>query len=511
VPVTVADRSSAERRRRQVLTVLALWLGSRIVLLFLALNPGLYSGAILGDVIGYGAKVERMFQGELPYREVAIEYPPGSLPFTLLPALIVGTGPGYRLAFALTMLAVDAVGLAGAFALGRSLDQGRVRVPVAYVLGTFLAGPLLFVRFDIVPGLCVLLAALFAVRRRPGLAAAALGYGTAAKLFPVVLAPLLVLGLVPAIGWLRSFARTVPAFLVGFALTAVPALAISFSGTISSVIGYHTKRGVQIESLWANGIEILHVLFKVPAREQYEYGAFDLASGLSGTAKTLSGVATVVLLAFAALVTWRRAGGWPFGRRPAGLRGADWPLVLALGVFAFMLPTRVLSPQYLFWLVVLCAAAALPLGRGVRTAVALWCLSGPITQLIFPFRYNALRHLAPAEVGLLTVRNGLLVAAAVVLVRVLWTAPEPAAGGAGRGNGLVSTRPDPDPDGAGSERGRERESRSTADRDSAGAARDRHPSSDPPGKGPVGVAAGPDHNPTSSADVPGPGEPDPAA
>ena len=433
--------------------MLALWLVSRVALLALALNPWLYSGSILGDVIGYGAKVERMLQGELPYRDVAIEYPPGSVPFTLLPALVVGTGPHYRLAFALVMLAVDAVGLWASFALARTIDGGRARVPVAYVAGSALAGPLLFARFDIVPGVCVLLAAMWAARRRPGLAAAALGYGAAAKLFPVVLAPLLVLGLVPAIGWLRSFARTVPAFLAGFVVTVVPALAISTTGTLTSVIGYHTKRGVQIESLWANVIEVLHVVAKVPAHEQYEYGAFDLASGLSGPAKTLSTLATVALLALAAAVTWRRA------QRAGGLKGADWALVFALGVFAFMLPTRVLSPQYLFWLVALCAAAG---ARRTRPALVLWCLSGPVTQAIFPFRYNGLRHLRVFEVGLLTMRNALLVAAAVVLVRVLWSGREELAEPGG--DGRAGLGPDPgDPGGDGGRAGRRRPSRPEAE------------------------------------------------
>jgi hypothetical protein len=70
--------------------VVGLWLLTRAVLLVVSLNPRLYSAALFGDVRFYGAKVERMFQGELPYRDVATEYPPGSVPFTILPGLVVG-------------------------------------------------------------------------------------------------------------------------------------------------------------------------------------------------------------------------------------------------------------------------------------------------------------------------------------------------------------------------------------------------------------------------------------
>ncbi|MDF2743234.1 MAG: hypothetical protein K0S88_4610, partial [Actinomycetia bacterium] len=61
------------------LLVVGLWLLTRVILLVVSLNPRLYSAALFGDVRFYGAKVERMFQGELPYRDVATEYPPGSV------------------------------------------------------------------------------------------------------------------------------------------------------------------------------------------------------------------------------------------------------------------------------------------------------------------------------------------------------------------------------------------------------------------------------------------------
>jgi hypothetical protein len=399
--------------RRVDLLVVGLWLATRAILLVVSLNPRLYSAALFGDVRFYGAKVERMFQGELPYRDVATEYPPGSVPFTILPGLVVGTGAGYRLAFACEMLLVDAVGLWAATRLARVVDQARRRIPLAYVLAMVAVGPLLVLRFDLVPAVCVLVAAAMAAEGRFGWAAAALGYGTAAKIFPGVLAPLLVLGLVPALGWQRSLLRTVPPFLAGFGLTVVPALALSLRGTADSVL-YHVQRGVQIESLWANLIGIAH-LFGLPARTVYGFGAYDLASGVSGVAKLLSGVATLTALAGAAWLVWRRA------RAVGGLGPADWAAAFALGTFAFVLPTRVLSPQYLVWLCAPMAALAGVLA-GRR---ALWMLvaAALVSQVIFPFRYTQLRRLYPFDIGLLTLRNLLLLAACVLVVRAFHHPP----------------------------------------------------------------------------------------
>jgi hypothetical protein len=410
---SVAGEARAEGREgrsagRVDLLVLGLWVLTRAVLLVVSLNPRLYSAAVFGDARFYAAKVERMFQGEVPYRDVAIEYPPGSAPFTILPGLVVGTGAGYRLAFACEMVLVDAVGLWAASRLAWIVDQGRRRIPLAYVLAMVAMGPLLVLRFDLVPAVCVLLAAAMAAEGRPGWAAAALGYGTAAKIFPGVLAPLLVLGLVPAMGWRRSLLRTVPPFLAGFGLTVVPALLLSVRGTADSVL-FHVQRGVQIESLWANAIALLDLFGGPQARTVTSFGAYDLSSSVSDTAKLLSGVATLAMLAGAAWLVWRRS------RRLGGLGPADWAGAFAIGVFAFVLPTRVLSPQYLVWLCAPMAALVIVLA-GRR---ALWTLvaAAVVSQVIFPFRYSQLRRLYPFDVGLLTLRNLLLVVACVLVVR----------------------------------------------------------------------------------------------
>jgi hypothetical protein len=403
-----AEGRDSRSAARVDLLVVGLWVLTRAVLLVVSLNPRLYSAAVFGDVRFYAAKVERIFQGEVPYRDVAIEYPPGSVPFTILPGLVVGTGAGYRLAFACEMVLVDAVGLWAASRLARIVDQGRRRIPLAYVLAMVAMGPLLVLRFDLVPAVCVLLAAAMAAEGRPGWAAAALGYGTAAKIFPGVLAPLLVLGLVPAMGWRRSLLRTVPPFLAGFGLTVVPALLLSVRGTADSVL-FHVQRGVQIESLWANAIALLDLFGGPQARTVTSFGAYDLSSSVSDTAKLLSGAATLAMLAGAAWLVWRRS------RRLGGLGPADWAGAFAIGVFAFVLPTRVLSPQYLVWLCAPMVALVVVLA-GRR---ALWTLvaAAVVSQVIFPFRYSQLRRLYPFDVGLLTLRNVLLVVACVLVVR----------------------------------------------------------------------------------------------
>jgi hypothetical protein len=410
------DRPESPRPDQRVVpTFVWLWLATRVLLLVVSLNPRLYSTDLFGDVRAYGAKVERMFQGEFPYRDVAIEYPPGSVPFTLVPGLVVGTGAGYRLTFAVEMILVDALGLYAAWRLARAVDRGRRRIPLAYTLGMLTIGPLLVLRFDLVPAVCVLLAAALAAEGRAGPSAAALGYGAAAKLFPAVLAPLLVLGLVPRQGWWRSLRRTVPPFLLGFGITVAPALIISVTGTLDSLL-YHVRRGVQIESLPANLIDLAHLAFGLHARTIHGFGAYDLDSSVSGRVKLASTLATAAALAGAAWLVWWRSS------RSGGLGPRDWAAAFAIGVFAFVLPTRVLSPQYLVWLIA--PVAGLADRRPGRRALGLLVAAAALSQLEFPFRYSQLRHLDWVDIGVLTCRNLTLVLAFALVVRAF--------GGSGR-------------------------------------------------------------------------------
>ena len=415
---------AAAARRRGVLVVLALWAASRLALAVLALDGDLYPPSVQGDVRLYGARVERTLQGEVPYREVAMEYPPASVAFTLLPALALGgTGPLYRAGFVVEMLLVDALGLLAAARLARRVDAGRPRAMLAYVLALAMLGPIVLLRFDLVPAVCSLWALALVIEGRAGLAAALLGLGTATKLYPAVLVPLLVLGLVPAWGWWRALARVLPPFAAGLALTTVPALLLSVQGTVASVT-YHIHRGVQIESLWANAIELAHTLGVLPARVVYGSGSFEIASSASEEARTLSSALTAACLLVTAALVWRAAAA-------RGLSPPGWAAAITLGVLAFMLPARVLSPQYLIWLAPL--VGMVPWRRGRRGALLL-SLASLLTHVIFPLRYDQLRQLEALDVGLLTLRNLLLVALAALVARALYQEGR-ARGGAARAYG----------------------------------------------------------------------------
>jgi uncharacterized membrane protein len=287
--------------------------------------------------------------GRLPYRDFAVEYPPGALPVFVAPAPFAD----YASAFGWLMAAC---GVALVFVVA----QVRLRAAFFVALAPVLSGSLILTRFDLWPALlaAAALAALVAHRHRLGWAL--LGAAVAAKLWPLVLVPL-------ALAWsvrrgrsrapLAGLAVVVAAF-VPFALLAPHGLWASLRGQAS--------RPLQIESLGASIFTSFghpHVITTHGSQNVAGHGA--------------------VAAAFAALQAVSLVALWiAFARGPATrdrlLRYA------AASVGAFIVFGKVLSPQFLLWLVPL-----VPLVRGRRGAAATGVLTAALvlTQVWFPQRY----------------------------------------------------------------------------------------------------------------------------
>ena len=157
------------------------------------------------DVPLYQSYGDRIADGAVPYRDFRIEYPPGSLPAFLLPSLVAPNADpvyepelndaarGYARGFATLMTA-----LLAATVVLTTLSLAALRASIGHAvaaLGLVAATPLLLgelalTRFDALPvtltAACV--AALLYGRSR--LAALALGLAVAAKLYPLLLLPL---------------------------------------------------------------------------------------------------------------------------------------------------------------------------------------------------------------------------------------------------------------------------------------------------------------------------------
>jgi hypothetical protein len=362
-----------------------------LLILSAGLPPDLREGS--NDLSLYRQAGESILRGEVPYRNFFIEYPPGSLPAFVPPALFSASQASYinlfSLEMALTLVVTLLLTALGARRLGGS---GTWILPAAtFVLAALLLYPVAVTRYDAVVALTLGLAVFFATLggRYLPLAYASLGLGTAAKFVPL-------LAVLPLALTRRGVARGCGVFLAVVALFFVPFALLGGRGLLQS-FAYQAERGLQVESLAASVLMFLHSAESIA----FEHGAFEVRGEGAGLATSLTPILTLLLLAVTGFAMW-----WEF-RRCGGLEVGAFPRHAAALILAFMLGSRVLSPQYLIWLLPLVPLSA---GGLVGTIICVLFLAACFTTtLVFPIHYADLLSFRYPGPELLVARNLLLV------------------------------------------------------------------------------------------------------
>jgi hypothetical protein len=371
------------------------------------LHTGFYRDRQIVDTPTYQRYGDAMAGGKVPYRDFRLEYPPASLPAFVIPSLLRsqdGDLRGYRSGFEAEMLVCGALTLAFMLSILLSLEAGLVRTGAALgfaALAPLLLGSVVLSRFDLWPAALTVGALAAFVAGRDRLGSGVLGLAVAAKIFPVVLVPV-----AAAWVWRRSGRREalvcLAVFLAVVLACFVPFLALAPDGVWHSVTT-QTSRPLQIETLGAGVLLVAHAVGGLGTTMRSGHGSQNLAGN---GPDALATVQTVLQLA-ALIATWI----W-FARGPA----TQERLIRAstAAVCAFVAFGKVLSPQFLIWLVPL-----VPLVRGTRglAASALLGLALVLTQLWFPFRYWDLAlHFATFPSWLVLLRDLTLVAVFAVLI-----------------------------------------------------------------------------------------------
>ena len=366
---------------------------------WVAIQHGFYASARIVDTPVYERYGEAMADGQVPYRDFRPEYPPGALPAFVLPSLI---GGDYEDTFGWLMAVCGvAVVLLTAVTL-TSLGAGGVRFAVVMgfaALWPLALGPVALTRFDLWPAALVAgaLAALVAGRDRLG--AGVLGAAVAAKLFPVALAP-------PAAVWIwRRRGRgaalvSAGVFAAVIALVFLPFAVLGPDGLAAS-LGRQLSRPLQIESLGASVLVTLHHLVGLDVRMAPGHGSQNVA----GTLGDAVGAATTAVELAVLLLVWSAFASRGELTRERLVRFA------ALALVAFVALGKVLSPQFLIWLVPVVPLVSLP-------AAALLAAALVLTQTWFPYRYwDYAREFDGTVTGLVLARNLVLVGLLVLLSR----------------------------------------------------------------------------------------------
>jgi uncharacterized membrane protein len=359
-----------------------------------ALHVGWYGHRQIVDYgiyMRYGDKV--VDEHAVPYRDFDLEYPPGALPMFVLPSLAPSSQYQHVFQF-LGALCLAAAAL-GAYAIA------GLRAAVFTAAAPLALGSVILSRFDLWPTALAVLALAAALRGRRGLSAVLIGTAFAAKLWPVLLVPLLGVWIARSDGgraaarWLGVAAATAAAWFLPFAVLSPGGVAHSFHAQLA--------RPLQLESLGAAVLIALHHAAGTHLSVISSYGSQNVV----GTGSHAVEIATTVVGALALVAAYVA-----FARSDAD---AEDLIRYAAGVVAISLAVgKVFSPQFLIWLIPL-----VPLVRGRRSAFALPVYFGALvlTQLWFPSRYWKLADgFAPVQSWELLARDLLVVALVAVLL-----------------------------------------------------------------------------------------------
>ena len=373
-------------------------------------GPGITDTAIYRK---YG---EKIVSGELPYRDFGVEYPPGALVPFIAPALVTSDRPAYDKGFRALMIAALAAVAVLIVLSQRALaaSGGRTAFAVgAFLSGVALLGPFALTRFDYYAAALTLATICAALYRRERLAAIILGVAIATKIYPAVLVPLFV-----ARDWRRDGARTALARLAVTIATALviylPFLILSPEGVGRSV-WRQVGRPLQIESFGAAVLLALHHAAGMPL----DWASSNGSQNLTGTVATVASLLTTVVGVLALVLVWVR---FARGDVESSTRFVRY---CAAAIVAFVAFGKVISPQFLVWLLAVVVLVGESRGTIASSLLLLACF---LTRLWFPNTYwDLVKKFDETASWLVLVRDAVLVALFVVLVaRVRAREPAPA-------------------------------------------------------------------------------------
>ncbi|WP_226532670.1 hypothetical protein [Microbacterium paraoxydans] len=319
---------------------------------------------------------------------------------------LLGVSSAYLVGWATLVIVLDAV--AFGVLVRRSPSHARRVAAWFWCAAVLLLGPIALYRIDAITVPIAVVGGLWLVSR-PTIGAALLAVGAWIKIWPGAL-------VLAALVALRARMRVLLGAVVVTAGVVATLLLLGADAEILGFLTEQTGRGLQIEAVAATPFLWLAAAGAARIEYSFEILTFQItAPGVDTVAAALTPLMALSVLAVTVIGALKAVRGAPFPRLFP-------PLALTL-VTLLIVTNKVGSPQFQTWLiapVILWFVLDRVRARVPAVVVLALCL---LTCLVYPIGYDALLRADALAVGVLTMRNVLLLVLFVLGLRALVRVP----------------------------------------------------------------------------------------
>ncbi len=381
------------------------------------------------DMLGIETEVMRdrywknaypLFQGDVP----VMEYPPFALVFFAIPGLFAHGPWSYNIVYVAEVFVFTVIGLYFVNRLAKDAGFDSRRAMALYMMLMLLLIEFVADRYDIFPMVITLASLVMFAEKRHGWAFMLLAVGMMTKLYPAVIVPIYMIYMIGSSD-LRGALKGAAVFALT-SLAVVAAFWIAQPETITGFLEYHSDRPLQIESIAASVLYPLSVIGLFDADIQLfrdnDFGSDNLVGPFpDAVAEVLLPMMVLSIVVLYAVCLFRRqrlASG--------GIRAVV--LAIAMALLLFLTVNKVLSAQYLLWLVPFLVYLVMESDRseGSKRLGILSVAVCLLTQLFFAYNAGWCNgDINGFGMMLILVRNIVLVAVVFLIFRGLRSAVSP--------------------------------------------------------------------------------------
>lgn len=302
-----------------------------------------------------------LLEGKLPYRDFDLEYPPLALVTFVLPRIAtLGLPIIYHVYAFLFMLENVLFSTLNTLLMLRVMSswknqRQKILALVFYTAFAIIISPVMLWRYDLFPTVLTVLALVAVIYQRPTIAGIFLGLGITAKLYPIVLLPVFTVYL-----FAQKTYRAVLKLWLGttgaVGLSLLPFF-LTTKDKLFSFLSYHKERGLQIESLPAAILSLLHNLGLIEVKTIAGYGSRNIVSPVDSVVLTLLPWVFVILYILMLVSSFYRFQEERSKTESFKNTFKNNSLVAytLLALLIFIITNKVFSPQYIVWIIPLAA------------------------------------------------------------------------------------------------------------------------------------------------------------